>query len=59
MAENILIDFRGTLGKLKQEAKDRKVSADDGDTARKWAVVHTELEKVYAYVSEYLSEEEE
>lgn len=59
MAENILIDFRGTLGKLMQEAKDRKTSADDSDTARNWALVYTDLQHTYAFVSEYLSEEEE
>lgn len=57
--ENLPVDFLGTLGALKQEAKDRKVSADDGEKARKWAIVHTEIEKLYAFVSEYLSEEEE
>lgn len=59
MTRSQLINFLEELGKLKQEAKDRKVSTDDGEKARNWAVVHTELQKVYAFVSEYLSEEEE
>lgn len=47
------------LEKLMQEAKNRKQSADDGETARHWAVVYTELEKVYAYVKVNLKEEED
>lgn len=57
--ENLRVDFIGTLSVLKQEAKDRKVSADDVEKARHWALVYTELEKVYAFVQTYLSEEEE
>lgn len=59
MTENTVIDFLGRLTELVQEAKDRKVSADDSEEARNWAIVHTELQKVRAFVSEYLSEEEE
>ena len=58
MTENILVNFSGTLNFLKQEAKNRKVSASDGEEARHWAVVYTELEKVYAYVQSYLVNEE-
>jgi hypothetical protein len=57
--ENMPVDFSGTLSVLKQEAKDRKVSADDSEKARHWAIVYTELEKISAYVETYLSEESE
>lgn len=57
--ENLPVDFLKELGKLMQEAKDRKTSADDSDTARNWALVYTDLQHTYAFVSEYLSEEEE
>ena len=59
MVSNIVIDFPEELAKLIQEANDRKISADDGEKARNWAIVRTELQKVRAFVNEYLSEEEE
>lgn len=42
--------FSQCLEELIQSALDNKTSADDGETARKWAIVRTELEKVHAYV---------
>ena len=59
MVPNIVIDFPEELAKLIQDANDRKISADDGEKARNWAIVRTELQKVRAFVNEYLSEEEE
>ena len=56
---NITVDFEAQLDRLKQEAKDRKVSSDDGEVARRWAIVYTELEKVSAYVHTYLEEDGE
>ena len=42
------------LEDLMQLAKTRKQNADDGEEARHWAVVYTELEKIAAYVKTYL-----
>lgn len=47
-----------TLEDLLQIAKTKKQSADDGETARHWAVVYIELEKVIAYLKTYLIEGE-
>lgn len=49
--------FLSTIEKLKQKAKEGKSSADDGEDARHWAVVYTELEKVSAYVQSYILKE--
>jgi len=38
------------LEELIQRALDNKNAADDGELARKWAIVRTELEKIHAYV---------
>lgn len=58
MTENIVVNFVEELDKLIQEANDRKVSADDGEKARSWAIVRTDLQKISAFVNKYLSEEE-
>lgn len=42
--------FSERLSVLVQEALDKKNNADDGELARRWAIVRTELEKVHAYV---------
>lgn len=42
--------FSEKLEELIQWALDNKNSADDGELARKWAIVRTELEKIHAYV---------
>lgn len=43
-----------TLEDLMQMAKTNKQNADDGEEARHWAVVYTELEKTLAYLKTYL-----
>lgn len=58
MTQSQQMNFSEEVSKLMQEAKDRKTSADDGETARNWAIVYTELQKVYGFVREYLPEEE-
>lgn len=57
MTQSQQINFEQELSKLMQEAKDRKTSADDGETARNWAIVYTDLQHIYAFISEYLPEE--
>lgn len=47
-----------TLEDMMQMAKTNKQNADDGEAARHWAVVYTELEKTVAYLKVYLSEGE-
>jgi hypothetical protein len=42
------------LEDMMQMAKTNKQNADDGEDARHWAVVYTELEKVVAYLKTYL-----
>lgn len=49
--------FADCLYELEQDALERKSKADAPELARRWAVVRTELEKVYAYVNTYLKEE--
>lgn len=49
----------GKLEGLKQKAKSLKLSSADGEEARHWAVVYTDLEKVSAYVQTYLVKESE
>lgn len=46
------------LEEVIQSAKTAKQEADDGEEARRWAIVNTELEKVLAYVQFYLVESE-
>lgn len=48
-----------SLEGLMQLAKNKKQNADDGEEARHWAVVYTELEKIVAYLKVYLSPKEE
>lgn len=47
-----------TIEDLLQVLKTKKQNADDSETARHYAVAYTDLEKVYAYLKTYLSEEE-
>jgi hypothetical protein len=47
-----------TVEDLMQMAKTKKQNSDDGEDARHWAVVYTELEKVLAYLKTYLVVEE-
>ena len=42
--------FSTKVEELVQEALNKKQTADDGEKARKWAIVRTELEKIAAYV---------
>ena len=42
--------FSDKLEELVQEALNKKNSSDDGEQARKWATVRTELEKITAYI---------
>jgi hypothetical protein len=55
MGRRIMIS---TLEDMMQMAKTKKQNADDGEEARHWAVVYTELEKIVAYLKVYLSEGE-
>lgn len=48
-----------TIEDLMQIAKTNKQNADDGEVARHWAVVYTELEKIAAYLEKYLVEKVE
>lgn len=43
-----------TLIDLIQAVKKQKAAAEDGETARRLAIVIAELEKVYAFVVTYL-----
>ena len=56
MGENEL-NFRDSLSILVQEALNRKNASDDSETARRWAIVRTELEKIAGYVNSFLTEE--
>lgn len=48
-------DFVGNLDRLLQEAKERKENElETPDNKRRWAIVYAELEKVKAYLSQYL-----
>lgn len=47
-----------TLEDLLQLAKTNKLSADDGEKARHWATVYTELEGTLARIKTYLVEED-
>lgn len=61
MSEDIVLypkKFSERLEGLIQEALDKRNSADDSEKARRWAIVRTDLEKVVAYVNEYLEEDE-
>ncbi len=49
--------FSDKLEELVQEAFTKKQDADDGEQARKWAIVRTELEKIRTYVLWIESEE--
>ncbi len=46
------------LEEILQSAKTAKQTADDGELARHWAIVYTELETVLARVQFYLVEKE-
>lgn len=43
---------------LMQTVKNKKQNSDDGESARHWAVVYTDLEHIVAYLKTYLSEKE-
>ena len=47
-----------TLESLLQLVKNKKQNSDDGETARHWAIIYTELETVVARIKTYLSEGE-
>ena len=53
--ENFKRTFAEELEDLIQQALDNKNSADDGEKARKWAIVRTELEQIHSFVLVHLS----
>lgn len=54
---NVFVD---KLSELLQEAHERKTDTTDAQTnTRRWAIVYTDLEKIKAYVSYFLVEEED